>query len=815
MSKLIFFIFCIFTSVNASALYSIEGKVIDQNTKEPLAFVSIVIKGTQKVAYTTIEGKFKLISEAPLTDLIFSYVGYGLVNYPINDTTANILIKMEPKDNVLTEVKIVADENPAHRIIKLASLNRHKHNPSNIKSYKCHIYTKTYYDFILNNVKADSTKRMTSVPEKKDTTIKDSDNVFFKRFLNNSHLFMMESVTERKYLAPDNLNETVLGTKVSGLKNPTFSTSATDLQPFSFYDDYFTMLDKNYLNPITSGSTTKYFFALEDTLYQDKDTVFIISFRPLKDKNFNGMQGVLYINTNGYAIQNVIASPFDKGLMELKIQQQYQYTGNKQWFPQQLNYELWYKNYPSKAMGMKLTGKSFITDITIDAELRKRDFGFTTVTMDAGAAFHDSTYWTDHRPDTLNTKEKLTYNIIDSIGEKRNFDKKLKLLEALTTLQLPISFINLDLNRLVSANDYETVRLGVGAHTNDRFSKRFSIGGYAGYGFKDKVFKYGGDAKLYLSKTFKDYYIKYAYSNDLSEPGKTQYFYSTYNSIRNLMTYRMDKVEQHELSVNFRALKYLTVNVAMNQNRRTPNYAYDFYTDVFSAPQNPVFSSTEVRIRGRYAYKEKLVQSFGQLISSGSKYPILHFAYSSGFKTPGYGDYRFNKISAGIEKTFLIKNAGKTNILLEGGAVEGIVPYPYLFNGNGSFTKNGYLYVQHTFQTMGLYEFVSNRYVNLFLSHNFGSLLFKTEKHQPELVVFTSIGYGTLQDSTRHREILFKTMERGFYESGLMINNIIKVNYLNLFYFGLGGGTFMRYGPYAYKKIKDNTAYKLSFTVTF
>ena len=805
-------------STHSFANYSLEGKVMDYTTKEPLAFVSIVIKGTQKVTYTTIEGKFKIVSEVPVTDLIFSYVGYRQINYHITNST-NIIIKMEVKENVLNEVKIMAGENPAHRIIKLASLNRKKHDPENIKSYTCKIYGKTYSDFIFNTLKKDSVRtdsgNIRVTVTKKDTLGKDTSHPFLKSFVLNSHLFMMESVTERKYLAPDNLNETVLATKVSGLKNPTFSASANDLQPFSFYNDYFTMLGKDYLNPITYGSTTKYFFQLEDTLYQEKDTVFIISFRPLKNKNFNGMQGVLYINTNEYAIQNVIASPFDKGLMELKIQQQYQYVDNKQWFPQQLNYELFYKNYPSKAMGMKLTGKSFITEVTIDPKLRKRDFGFATVVMDPKAAFHDSAYWAANRLDTLSTKEKLTYTILDSIGEKKNFDKKLKLIEALTTLQLPVSFINIDLNRVVSANNYETVRIGVGVHTNDRLSSRFTVGGYTGYGFKDKVFKYGGDAKLYLRKNSKDYYLKYSYSNDISEPGKVQYFYSAVNSLRNLMTYRMDKVEQHEVSAHFRALKYFTVNVALNQNKRTPNYLYDFYSDVFSVPQIPVFRSTEVRITGRYAYKEKLVQAFGQLISSGSKYPIIHFAYRSGFKTPGYGDYSFHTFSAGIEKTFLIKNAGKINVLLEGGKVEGNVPYPYLFNGNGSFTKNGYLYVQHTFQAMGLYEFLSDRYVNLFLSHNFGSLLFKDEKHQPEFVVFTSIGYGTLQDSSRHKQITFKTMEKGYYESGLMVNNIIKVNYLNLFYFGLGGGVFMRYGPYAYKKTQDNMAYKLSFTVTF
>jgi hypothetical protein len=808
----------IICSIKGYSTYYAEGKVIDKATKEPLAFVSIVIKGTQQAAYTSIEGTFKISSETPIKGLVFSYVGYTRFEYHITNENL-ILIAMEAKDHVLNEVNITAGENPAHRIIRRASQNRKRNDPDRIGSYKCTIYSKTYYDLVRHDLpKKDSTANDSlrkPIAAKKDSVQPDRTAVFLKYLVDESHLFMMESVYERKYLSPGHLNETVLATKASGLKNPSFSASATDLQPFSFYEDYFNMLGKDYLNPITGGSTTKYFFQLEDTLYQDADSVFIISFRPLKDKNFNGLKGLLYINTNGYAIQNVIAEPFDKGLMELKVQQQYQLVNGTQWFPQQLNYELFYKNYPSKTMGMKLTGKSFIKDVQPNANLKKRDFDFATVTMDPEASFQDSSYWIKNRPDTLSTKEKLTYHLLDSVGQKNNFDRKLKLVEALTTFQLPISIINLDLNRIVSANDYETVRLGLGAHTNERFSKWFTVGGYAGYGFRDKALKYGGDARLYFKRNSKDYYLQYSYSDDIAEPGKSRYFYSTTNLTRNLMSYRMDHVIQQEACFNFRAFKYMTMNVALNQNQHLPTYPYQFYEDVFSAPAVPVFNSTEFRIKGRYAYQEKLVQSFGQLISSGSKYPILHFAFTSGFKTPGYGNYRFNKVSAGIEKTFLIKNVGKTNILLEAGKMEGTVPYPYLFNGNGSFTKDGYLYVQHTFQTMGLYEFLSDQYVNLFLSHNFGTLLFKTEKHRPEFVVFTNIGYGRLHDSTRHQGIDFKTMEKGYYESGLMINNIVRANYLNVFYLGLGGGAFMRYGAYANKKWEDNMAYKLSLTVTF
>lgn len=803
---------------HAYATHLLEGKVIDRATQEPLAFVSIVIKGTQTVAYTNIEGKFRISSETPITTLVFSYVGYRRIELPADDP-GMMLIKMEAVDHQLNEISVVAGENPAHRIIRRASQNRKLHNPDRIKAYTCTIYSKTCYDLVKHKaVEKDSLRRDSvqgqSISVKRDTTAKDSID-FLDRLIEQSHVFVLESVYERNYLAPGHLNETVLGTKASGLKNPSFSTSATDLQPFSFYEDLFTMLDKDYLNPISAGSTSKYFFQLEDTLYQDQDSVYIISFRPFRDKNFNGLQGVLYINTNGYAIQNVIASPYDKGLLELKIQQQYQLADNKQWFPQQLNYELYFRKYPSKDMGMKLTGKSFVKEVKLNPGLKKRDFGFATVTMEPEAAFHDSTYWNANRQDTLDAKEQLTYHLLDSVGEALHFDRKLKTLEALTTLQLPVSIFNIDLNRILRFNDYETARLGFGMHTNDRLSRWFSVGGYIGYGFRDKVLKYGGDGKLNFKKNSKDYYLQYSYSDDIEEPGNPRYLYNTANLTRNLLAYRMDHVIRQEVCLNFRALKYLTMNVALSQNQRLPNYPYSFYEDVFSPPRIPLFNSTELRIKGRYAYREKLVQSFGQMISSGSRYPILHVAYTSGFKTPGYGDYRFNKLSVGVEKTVTMKHLGKTNLLLEGGKLEGTVPYPYLFQGNGSFTKDGFLFVRHTFQTMGLYEFLSDEYVNVFLSHNFGNLLFKTEKFRPEIVIFTHVGYGTLRDSSRHQGIDFKTMEKGYYESGLMINNIIRANYLNVCYLGLGGGAFMRYGAYAYTKWQDNMAYKLSLTVTF
>ena len=116
---------------------------------------------------------------------------------------------------------------------------------------------------------------------------------------------------------------------------------------------------------------------------------------------------------------------------------------------------------------------------------------------------------------------------------------------------------------------------------------------------------------------------------------------------------------------------------------------------------------------------------------------------------------------------------------------------------------------------MGLYEFVSDKYVNLFFSHNFGSLLFKRPKFKPQFVIFTNAGIGSLENRVQHSHLGFKTMEKGFYESGLLINKVVRVNYYNIVYLGLGGGAFMRYGAYAETKVEKNVVYKLSLVLTF
>ncbi len=91
----------------------------------------------------------------------------------------------------------------------------------------------------------------------------------------------------------------------------------------------------SYVNPISKGSTLKYYFQIKDTTYTtNADTVFIISYLPRTNTNFDGMTGVLAISTNRWVNQNVIAEPpRDDDGMTIRIQQKYELIEELHRFP--------------------------------------------------------------------------------------------------------------------------------------------------------------------------------------------------------------------------------------------------------------------------------------------------------------------------------------------------------------------------------------------------------------------------------------------------------------------------------------------------
>jgi len=791
------------------AQYQYSGTILDSLSNEPLAFVNVVDPADMRGTTTDIDGKFQLQSETPIEVLRFSYVGYRDKAIQTAKLKAGGVIYLQAQNIQLSEVEILPGINPAHRIINLAIENRDQNNPEKSTEFSYDSYNK-----LIITAKLDST----ILANKDSIEFLDSNTQEHYNFLSSQHIFMMESITERNHIPPELSKEVVKASRVSGLKNPLFSMIGTQMQSFSFYTNYINLFGLNYLSPISKGSISKYLFMLSDTILEGNDSIFVIKFQPRKGKNFEGMKGLLHINTNGFAVQNVIAEPFEQNINEVRIQQRYEFIKGKQWFPVQLNTNLVFngiiiEEYP--AMGI---GRSYIKNIKLESELNKREIGNTVLSLDQDAGKQSEDYWNNYRPDTLNSKEQQTYHWMDSIGDAENFDEKIKIFTTLSTGAVPWGPIDLPIDRWIDFNDYEGFRLGLGAETNDKVIKNLRLGGYGAYGFQDKAFKYGGYMK-WTPESNRGFNMKASYSNDVTESGGTAFSNDRLQTFSNeglkkFYISRMDGIEKYQLDVGFRALRDFQFTLIGNlQNRSiTSDYTFtDASTELGAAPIDE-FTLLESAIDIRYSFREKYAEMFGMKVPVESKYPVVHLRFTQGLNDFLEADYEYQRVDLKIDQHILWKGLGVTSLRIAGGFIEGEVPITASYRTQGTFSEGFLLATEYSFETVRPNEFYSDRYASFFFRHNFKDLLFSTKKFQPQLVLIFSYGLGDLvqTDIEQHQNFSFSTMEGGLAEGGLAINNLLSLGFSNL-----GVSAFYRFGPYGFENWEDNAVFKLSTTFAF
>ena len=804
----------------------VRGRVVSMETRQPMPFVTIIYNKQKDGFSTDIDGYFSLELTDKVEFLKFSYVGYETVFIPKDKipVSKDWTVRMKEKDVTLNEVTVYPGENPAHRIIKAVVKNRKLNDPDKLKSYAYTAYHKMVFTIDMDNpiVNKDYVKKefdsiqQTQIDSLKKAN-KDSGVQYnsLEEFYAAQDFFIMESVSETKFKQPGLKSEKVIMSRVSGFKQPSFVLLASQFQSFSIYNEMITLADSRYINPVAHGSWNKYFFNIEDTSYTARgDTVFVISFRPKKGKNFEALQGVLNINTYKYAVQSITAKPMEnEGVLGVEIRQRYDLIDDKYWFPKELDTKLIFNTMiiPEDSLSyyMIAKGKSYIKSVEINKEISRKEIGKIDFEVKNNAFKQPDSLWKKYRQDSLSKKDLRTYEVMDSIGEEHNLDLKLKTVKVIAKGYIPVGFINLDLNKLMDYTVFEGFRLGIGAHTNDKVMKNASLGGYFAYGFGDKEWKYGGNLRINISEK-NDLRLNFLYQNDVEESSGYEFLekpaFSSTESYRWYFIKDMTYNEQYAVDFQFRPFRKFKAKLNASQSNKinTSGFYYQAGTDADLPGQKYRFFETSLQLA--YTPNERLSYIAGELVNSYGSTPAFYVNLSRGFANT-LGDFDYWKVEAKVLLSGMTKNFGKTSLVLTGGQVWGDLPYFELYNGHASY-YDFTLETANSFATMRMNEFLSDRFAALYFRQDFGSLIFKRKKFKPELVLISHIGFGTLSKPELQQGIDFKTMEKGYYESGVLINKFVKSSGLT----GIGFGVFYRYGPYALSDNKDNFAYKLSIT---
>jgi hypothetical protein len=133
-----------------------------------------------------------------------------------------------------------------------------------------------------------------------------------------------------------------------------------------------------------------------------------------------------------------------------------------------------------------------------------------------------------------------------------------------------------------------------------------------------------------------------------------------------------------------------------------------------------------------------------------------------------------------------------------------------LFNGKGSL-QNGSVLIHNSFETMRYNEFLSNQFLGIFGTHDLGKFFTPLRMVQPNIILVHNMGWGSITNAAFHQNLPFKfgSMNRGFFESGVFLSNLITLR-LNSFKVGLGLGLIRRYGAYSSSKTSENLVFKFS-----
>lgn len=825
-------LFCfltLFFTLSIQAQFQISGIVTDSNNT-PLPFATITTSDNSNTI-TDVDGKFIFKTIAESGTFTVSYIGFQTKIIALLENKKFYTVSLSQKTDDLKEV-IVSNENPALTIIKKVIANKNNNNPQ--KKLSSFEY-KTYNKLIVTANPDSIDGRIDSSAVYKDFNKKkiniDSSDYKFKEIISKQHLFQTEKVSQYQF-GNNKLKEIVLGTKIAGFKNPIYEVIAFNLQSISIYDNKYELFETKYENPISNTAPATYNYKLLDTVNIKGRETFMIYFKNKHKRKTSGLEGVLYIDSQNFAVAKAVMRI--KGVLDISGIHEFDYVPNeKVWFQSNTTFKIVKGKNDDD---IKILGGTiqFDGDVSEDFEPRKKaasdftyllsesnnfDIHYNTETpiknpslyieIKDDASKKPEEFWNQYRKETLDQKSQKTYQLLDSLSVSRRIEKRLGLGRKIINGYIPIGPVDLDLKKIISYNNYEGFRLGLGGVTNDKFSKDFRIEGYTAYGTKDGVVKYNLGAGVLLDQNTNTW-LNGSYTDDVREIASTVFavdkrVFKIYDP-RPINISTFYKYTSWKANVQTKIIPKTEAVVELARTYVEPkfDYLFNYNGQLYSS-----FIMTTAMVSIVWAPFSDFMQTPTGRTESDKRFPRFTFQYTQSLPNVLDNDFNFGKIDFKTEYEKKYLNGQKTSLLLQGGYAIGDVPLTHLYNTMpNNLTKETIIQRitfagRNSFETMFFNEFFSSQYVFFQIKHGFERINIM-KKVRPSLVLVTRMAWGNMEKPEQHVGPTYKTLDKGFFESGIELNKIYKG-------FGLGG--FYRYGPNQLPEFDDNIAVKISYVL--
>jgi len=327
MKQIIWTILLLVSSTYTSNSQILTGKITNQSA-EPVPNATVYITEIRQGTAANAKGEYELRLPPGKYTVTYQSLGYEAVSASVTMETKKVIkdVTLILQYYSIPEVRISASgEDPAYGIMrKVISMAPYYLN--NINYYKAEVYLKG--NFLINKIPRLLRKSISiGASNENGTSVTNTK-------LKEGDAFMMESVNEIEFTAPDKYIQKVISI------NSTIPSEGNQISPMDFIEASFyqPVIGDMFISPLSPAAFSHYNFQYQGASMQGSDLVNKIKVTP-KRKSQQLFEGVIYIIDDLWCLQSVNLS-IETFAGKIGIQQLYVPVENGIWMPVSHRFEI-------------------------------------------------------------------------------------------------------------------------------------------------------------------------------------------------------------------------------------------------------------------------------------------------------------------------------------------------------------------------------------------------------------------------------------------------------------------------------------------
>ena len=747
----------------------ISGFIYDSETNEPLPFCNVVCTSTNIGTVTDLHGKFTINTKIG-SKLNISFVGYKSKEVVVNvENLDKIYLDLESTN--IPEVRVVMREDPAVVLMREVISRKKLVRPErNIKGMETQDLLKVYL--------SDPKHKLPGIKKSKlFVQISDSMTNGVPFFISDKRLYNDSLISQKDYGV--------------GIKHVFFVDYINSINfNFDVYDDLINVMGRSITSPLSNNAFSFYKYYLIDSSFLDQSYCYKVKITS-KRKDEAVFLGYIWIEKNSFTVKNIKVSLSDKyiNLLEgFKFCQEFdQRDGINYESSNSVEFTMWSADLPIISDSISLIIKKQIHRFVFEENKNKKD-------------------------SILNISEILSeIAIIDSLNSDPHIQLITKLSELFITSYYTVGKIDIGpIYNMYTSNKIEGVRPSILFRTNKDFMNNLLISNYIGYGTEDKRYKYGFELKI-RNKEEKSLEFKLSYKNDL-ERISDRYIYIALHpnqfqfSGNDVFTSLFSGMQEEKM------LYFKQASASLEKQFGNLDLSTYFSDKRIEKNKNLLINNNIHQSTLGFGFrfsKSKKVKNHFNTFNVKSTVPLFSGDIAISDRKYFNSDYNIIKAKLIIQQNVNTTFLGRTRYVLDMGYYKISDDTPLMFleyhRGNES-----YIYDLIKSSLMNPNEFVSDRYVALYLDQHLNGRIFN---HIPLLkrleireTITSNIVFGNLHNSYLRNNLPDSTYPLNYSapyaEVGVGVENIFKLIRLNFIWrltyldkpesvpFGVTGGIY-------------------------